>query len=102
MMRPPRSTTVMFLPISPRPPSGRMRMELELVKRGRARSLCGATGEHQPVALEGGTNRSPLRLARRDHRQAQAAVDQAKHLQRRLHRDWVRSDVERCVNRLEA
>src|SRR5207244_8505033 len=79
---PPYSTTIMFLPISPRPPSGRTR-------RG---SLMRSHRAQQAVALEHGVDLGLLLLARLDERQAQPADVVAEHVQRRLERDRARRD----------
>src|SRR2546423_13970024 len=69
---PPYSTTIMFLPISPSPPSGRTR-----------RTPLMSDGAQQPVALEHGADRGPLLLARLHDRQAQPAHVVAEHGQSR-------------------
>src|SRR3954463_6894831 len=102
----PYSTTVMFLPISPRPPSGRMRTA---VMSGTSRSpadccqaLACAARNQQAVLLECRPDRRPLVLARRNHRQPHVVLDDAQHLERGLHRNWVRGDDRGVVDRREA
>ncbi len=62
-IRPSISTAVMFLPISPSPPRGRIR-SFELTPG----SLCGAARDQQPAALQRGANDGSLLGARGDHR----------------------------------
>src|SRR4051794_1400640 len=84
---PPYSTTIMFLPISPRPPSGRTR-----------RTPFMSNGAQQPVALEHAADSRLLLLARLDERQAQAADVVAEHVQRRLERDRARGEGHQRVD----
>src|SRR5215218_4301251 len=87
--RPSHSTTVMFLPISPSPPSGRIRTgEVNSGETaGGGAALRGAARDEEAVQLERGANLRPLLLGGRDHRQAHVALDDAEHLQPRLHRN---------------
>src|SRR3954451_1003401 len=87
------STTVMFLPISPSPPSGRTRSLLLAMF-----SLGSPGGGEQPVALEDRADLGPLVLVGLDERQPQTADLVAGHLQRGLHRDWVGGDAHRGVD----
>src|SRR2546423_4873724 len=87
-IRPSYSTTVMFLPISPSPPSGRTRSRA--VNRRRPCPATGATlrgmplrraaGDEEALALQRHPHRGPLLLAGRDHRQPQISFDYAQHL----------------------
>src|SRR3954454_11374105 len=92
-MAPSYSTTVMFLPISPSPPSGRTRSLLWAMF-----SLGSPGGGEQPVALEDRADLGPLVLVGLDERQPQTADLVAGHLQRGLHRDWVGGDAHRGVD----
>src|SRR3954451_14819091 len=80
------STTVMFLPISPRPPSGRTRSRATL------------DGAQQAVPLEHGSDLRLLLVARLDERQAQAAHIVSEHVQRRLERDRARGEGHQRVD----
>src|ERR671937_2960137 len=74
----PYSTTVMFLPISPRPPSGRMRTAV--TRRFSAEdfvALAGAARDQKPVLLQGRPDGRPLVVARGDHRQPHVVLDDA-------------------------
>src|SRR5258708_3442444 len=81
---PPYSTTVMFLPISPRPPSGSTRsfsaaiLSVPSMPRSRRELL------EQAVADEHRPHRLGLDLVGLDHRQAQPADAVAEQVQRRL------------------
>src|SRR5436190_14430441 len=99
----PYSTTVMFLPISPRPPSGRMRSAVtRRFPADNYLALAGAARDQKPVLLQRRPDRRPLVLARRDHRQPHVVLDDAQHLERRLHRDRVRCHDGGVVDRCEA
>src|SRR5215218_4088170 len=78
------SRTIMFLPISPSPPSGRTRNVPE--------ANLGLGGLQQAVALERAPDRRLLVLVGLDEREAQAADPMAEHVQGRLHRDRVGRD----------
>ena len=80
-MRPSYSTTVMFLPISPSPPSGRTRRRAALTRSCAARS---------PWRSSTRADRGGLLFGRLDERQPQAADLVAEQVQRRLHGDRVR------------
>src|SRR3954465_5016875 len=82
-IEPSYSTTVMFLPISPRPPSGRTR-RVPLMRSNRA---------PHPVALEHRADLRLLVLARLDERQTHPADLVPEHVQSRLERDRARSQV---------
>src|SRR4051795_2277094 len=97
------STTVMFLPISPRPPSGRMRTAV--TRRSPADSywaLAGAARNQQSVMLERRPDRRSLVVARRDHRQPHVRVDDPEELEGCLHRDRIRGDHGGVVDRDQA
>src|SRR3954449_7521100 len=68
---PPYSTTVMFFPISPRPPSGRTR-RAPLMSSNRAQ---------EPVVLQHGPDLPLLLLVGLDQGQSQAAHGVAEHVQ---------------------
>src|SRR6059058_6187575 len=74
-IEPSYSTTVMFLPISPRPPSGR------------TRSRATSDGAQEAMPLEHGADLCLLLFARLHERQAQSADVVTEHVQRRLERD---------------
>src|SRR3954452_2406726 len=79
---PPYSITVMFLPISPSPPSGRIRSFFEAIRLTRRHRDAGA--------LESRANDLALGLGHLDQRQAQPPRwDRADHRQRRLDRHRV-------------
>src|SRR6185312_10567083 len=92
-MAPSYSTTVMFLPISPSPPSGRTRSLLLAMF-----SLRGPGRGEQPVGLEDPADLRALVLVGLDERQAQAADLVAGELQRGLDRDRVGGDAHRGVD----
>src|SRR4051812_25710266 len=93
-MRSSYSKTVMFLPISPSPPSGRTR-SLES-------ATLGPGGLQQPVALEHDADGSLLVLVGLDERQPQRADTVAEHVQRGLDRDRVGGDAHRLPDVLQA
>src|SRR3954451_20211908 len=98
----PYSTTVMFLPISPKPPSGRMRTAV--TRRFPADScvaLAGAARDQEPVLLQRRLDRRSLVLARRHHRQSHVVLDDAQHLKRRLHGDRTRRHDRGVIDRHE-
>src|SRR5512139_3684858 len=86
-IRPSYSTTVMFLPISPSPPSGRTRrvpaMGLDRLK--------------ETVALEHRADRGLLVGRSGHHREPEVARNQTEQRQRGLDRDRVDGDAERLV-----
>src|ERR1044072_6542384 len=94
MMRSSYSTTVMFLPISPRPPRGRTRSLPPLMRRSGPWARA-SRGREQAVALEGGADCGQLALVRFDQRQAEPADVVAEQVQRGLDADRVRGDGER-------
>src|SRR5690242_953625 len=99
----PYSTTVMFFPISPRPPSGRMRRAV--TRRSRAYSgvaLAGAARDEKPVVLQRHPDRRPLVVARGHHRESHVVVEDAQHLERRLHRNGIRRQEGGVVDREQA
>src|SRR4051795_2321524 len=108
-IRPSCSTAVMFLPISPSPPSGRTLSRA--VKRRRPRPapgatscdvpLCRAAGDEEALALERGPHRGALVLAGRDHRQTHMTFHYAQHLQRGLDRNRIAGHGGRLVDRLK-
>src|SRR6476620_2685986 len=108
-IRPSCSTTVMFFPISPRPPRGRILSGLLIAgqRRGtrlgaaRRGALGRAAGDEESMPLERGPDRVPLSLAGGHHRQAQAPLDDSEHLERRLDRGGIGGDGQRLVDRLE-
>src|SRR3954451_3426863 len=81
------STTVMFLPISPRPPSGRTRRLT-------------SDGAQQALPLEHRATRRLLVVARLDERQPQPAHVVAEHVQRRLERDRAGGQRHKRVDHL--
>src|SRR5215211_7487559 len=91
-MRPPYSTTIMFLPISPSPPSGRTRRVMAQAAGG-ARCTAMASGSshrgEQVVALERLADHRALLLGRLHKGQSQRADLVARHVHCRLHRDRV-------------
>src|SRR3954452_19193546 len=90
------SRTIMFLPISPSPPSGRTRrVPGTRWPRGPRNRPSGPGRPEQPVALERAPDLRLLLLVGLDERQAQAADAVAGHVQRRLDRDRVRRDRHR-------
>src|SRR5205085_9905162 len=97
--RPSYSMTVMFLPISPRPPSGRTlraSVTLELCNRfSRARRL------KQPVTLEHLAHRCELVCVEFDVRQPRRTDIEPHQLQSRLHGGGERGDGEIAVGVLE-
>src|SRR5436305_1934246 len=96
------STTVMFFPISPRPPSGRTFKAPLKAAPPRLPDGSPWTRSKQPGGLERRADESALVLCRRDHRQPQRiALEHAEHLQRRLDRDRVGRDHGRLVDRLQ-
>src|SRR6476646_4243692 len=84
-MLPSYSRTIMFLPISPSPPSGRTR-SVELTGRLR---VCGL---QEAVVLECAADRGLLGLVGLDEREPQAADPVAQQVQRGLDGDRVRRD----------
>src|SRR5436190_4405538 len=108
------STTVMFLPISPSPPSGRTRKGVTLrlppvgaldddagppARRNRSASPSSRGGDlEQPMALEHRPHRLLLPLVGLDERQAQAADAVAEHVQRGLDADRVGGQEQRLVD----
>src|SRR3954468_23679080 len=92
-MRSSYSTTVMFLPISPRPPRGRTR-RVPLLTGG---TLC-VRGFEQPVACEDLAHGAGLGLVGRDEREAQASDTVAEQVERGLDGDGVRRDVQDVVD----
>src|SRR3954454_3952483 len=114
-IRPSYSTTVMFLPISPTPPSGRTRRLPALMwpllecpvcgagppaNAGRAHSR-GGDPFQQPVPREHVVDRGAFLLVALDQRQAQRAAVVALHLQGRLDRRGARGDEHRRVALLQ-
>src|SRR5881394_4224429 len=87
------STTVMFLPISPRPPSGRTRSFAAI-----------GLGDHRYAdGIQRLANRRALRLIDWDHRQAQGSGrDQAGDLERRLERHRVGGHGQGLIQGLQA
>src|SRR4051812_33262282 len=114
-IRPSYSTTVMFLPISPTPPSGRTRSLPRLMwpplegpvcgagppaNAGRAHSR-GGDPFQQPVAREHFVDRGALVLVALDQRQPQRAAVVTLHLQRGLDRRRAGGDEHRRVDLLQ-
>src|SRR5262249_1580254 len=101
---PPSSYTVMFLPTSPRPPSGTMRrlslIRLSLRLLGWRAALCDDALE-QAEPLEAVAHRAALLVRRLDERQSEAADVMAEKVERRLDRDRVRRDAEQLDGRVE-
>src|SRR3954454_4404979 len=93
------SRTIMFLPISPSPPSGRTRRD-EAISGPRAGSEepLRVRRLQQAVALERAADRRLLVLVGLDQRQAQTTDAVAEQVERRLHRDRVRRDRHRLVD----
>src|SRR3954452_25633596 len=85
MIRPSSSTTVMFLPISPRPPSGSTRRLMAPPER-LPRSSCGG---QEAVALQRPAARRRLLLLGLAQRPAKAADLVAEQVERRLDQDRV-------------
>src|SRR5712692_9446703 len=85
---PPYSTTVMFLPISPRPPSGRTR-RVPLMWSHRAQ---------EPVVLEHGADLRLLLLVGLHEREAEAAHVVPQHVEGGLERDRVRAEPHQCLD----
>src|SRR5436190_24182146 len=104
-IRLPSSTTVMFLPISPSPPRGRMRTG-PVIGRPRRPARRAAlpdaalarAGDQEAAPLERGPDRGSLLLARGDHREAQMPLDDAQHLERRLDGDRIAGQRRRLVD----
>src|SRR5215211_1362672 len=94
-IRPSRSRAVMFFPISPSPPRGRIR-SLPLT-----RYSGGPAGDEQALSFQRGPHDGALLTRGRDHRQAHRATDDAHHLQCRLRRDRVRRHGEHLVDRMQ-
>src|SRR5437764_13478068 len=94
------STTIMFLPISPSPPSGRTRKVLTRPPKGRS-SSCGGRLE-KSVALEHPPNHRLLVLVELDVRQPGRADAESQHAQRGLHTARQRRDAEVAVDVGEA
>ena len=88
-IRPSYSTTVMFLPISPSPPSGRTPQGL------RRRS----NRAQQAVALERLAHSASSSSWARDHRQPESPPIEPEHRERGLHRDRVGGHGHRLVDR---
>src|SRR3954470_8801129 len=86
-IEPSYSTTVMFFPISPSPPSGRTRRGPLISDRA-----------EQPVALEHGADRALLLLGRLDEREPQPADVVAQHVQGRLERDRAGAEAHQRVD----
>src|SRR3954454_920775 len=86
------SRTIMFLPISPSPPSGRTRSDGAISGPLCMRRL------QQAVALQRAPDRRLLVLVGLDQRQAQATDAVTEQVERRLHRDRVRRDRHRLVD----
>src|SRR3954466_9938351 len=100
-MRSSYSRTIIFLPISPSPPSGRTRnvpATRWLISRGSWDQPSGTGGLEQPVTLERPADRGLLVLVGLDEREAQPADPVAEQVQRRLPRDRVRRDRHRLVD----
>src|SRR5215216_1012776 len=104
-IRPPYSTTIMFLPISPSPPSGRTR---SVIAHAAGDARCAAfafrsshRGE-QVVTLERLADHRPLLVRGLHERQPHRAHVLPNHVESRLHRDRVRRDEHRLVEVAEA
>src|SRR5581483_9047212 len=97
-IRPSYSTTVMFLPISPRPPSGRTR---KVPLTGPGESSSRGLREHA-VALEHRAHGVQLLLVELDVRQAWLADGNPDQTQRGLQAAGQRGDAEVAVYVLEA
>src|SRR3712207_467516 len=92
-MRSSYSRTIMFLPLSPSPPSGRTRNAPE--------ANLGLRGLQQAVALEDRADRRLLVLVGLDERESQPAHPVAEHVQGGLDGDRVRRDAHRRPHVLE-
>src|SRR5919201_1759666 len=94
------STTVMFLPISPRPPSGRIRTSLtRRVPACWTLALAGAARHQQAVAFQRLPDRGSLLVARGHQRQAHVGADHAEKLERGLDGNRVRGDDRGLIDR---
>src|SRR5450755_4884319 len=89
-IRPPYSTTVMFLPISPSPPSGRTRSFPVLTSSGCRR-------EHA-VTLEHVAHGGRLPLVELDVREPRAADSEPQQVQRRLDAAGQRGDRQVAIH----
>src|SRR6478672_2140427 len=93
-MRSSYSTTVMFFPISPSPPSGRTRslpVKPLLLRRGR----------HEPVGFQHGAHTRQLVLGQLDHRQPQAARLEAEQVERGFDGSGARREEQGLVHVLQ-
>src|ERR1700755_1094140 len=87
----------MFLPTSPRPPSGTMRHTPTALSLGSC--ALRRRGCEQSRPLEAGANLGELRLVGLDHRQSVAADLVSCEVERRLDRDRIRLDSKQVVGR---
>src|SRR5215207_10988893 len=89
-IRPSYSTTIMLLPLSPSPPSGRT-LSVLVIRQAAGRARCAAMlSSHcreEVVALERLADHRALLLRRLDQRQPQRAGVEPDHVHRRLHGD---------------
>src|SRR5438552_8952079 len=105
-IRPSCSTVVMFLPISPSPPSGRTRSGAVNRRCPRlapgARALAGrAPGDQEAMPLQRRPDCDPLLLTGGNHRQPHVALDDAQHLERGLDGDRIAGHRGRLIDRLK-
>src|SRR5680860_1237290 len=96
-MRSPLSTTYMFLPISPAPPSGITRtLGLVAIWFSSSCRRCGLRPRKDALALERAAEDLPLHRRRVDQGKSEAARgDQARHLEGRLDEDRTGGHEER-------
>src|ERR1700751_6413594 len=83
-IRPSYSTTVMFFPISPSPPSGRTRSFVLLTPPSPPRNRPSGGHRQEPVALEHRADDGELHVVELDVRQSRSADRNADHAERRL------------------